>query len=132
MAYLLDTCVISDFARGDTNTLQKLKSVLPHQIYVASVTCMEVSYGLRLNPSRAVQIRPVIDRLLASITVLPFDVEEAQLAAQIRSTLKSAGKPIGAYDVLIAATALAHDLTIVTSNTREFHQISGLKTENWR
>ncbi len=132
MAYLLDTCVISDFARGDANTLQQLKAVPPHLIYVSSVTCMEVNYGFKLNPSRAAKIRTVINHLLASTTVLTFGVAEAEQAAQIRSDLKVAGTPIGAYDILIAATALAHDLTMVTSNIREFERVSGIKIENWR
>ncbi|MEH1792997.1 PIN domain-containing protein [Nostoc sp.] len=47
--------------------------------------------------------------VLGSITILPFGVEEAELAAQIRSILKTAGTPIGSYDVLIAATAVIHN-----------------------
>jgi tRNA(fMet)-specific endonuclease VapC len=57
---------------------------------------------------------------------------EAEQAAQIRATLKTQGQPIGAYDVLIAPTALQHNLIMVTANQREFDRISGLQTENWR
>jgi tRNA(fMet)-specific endonuclease VapC len=57
---------------------------------------------------------------------------EAEQAAQIRAALKSQGQPIGAYDVLIAATALQHNLIMVTTNQREFERVLGLQTENWR
>jgi tRNA(fMet)-specific endonuclease VapC len=57
---------------------------------------------------------------------------EAEQAAQIRVALKSQGQPIGAYDVLIAATALQHSLIMVTANQREFERVPGLQTENWR
>ncbi|WP_375500605.1 hypothetical protein [uncultured Nostoc sp.] len=49
------------------------------------------------------------EALLGSIRILPFGMEEAQQAAQIRSILKTAGTPIGFYEVLIAATALTHN-----------------------
>ncbi|PZD74869.1 tRNA(fMet)-specific endonuclease VapC [Acaryochloris thomasi RCC1774] len=132
MAYLLDTCVISDFSRGDPNTLQKLKTTPPIEIFISAVTCMEVYYGFKLNPNRAAKIQSVINSLLASVTVLPFDIKSAKQAAHIRCVLKTAGTPIGAYDVLIAATALVHGLTAVTSNVREFQRVSGLEIENWR
>ncbi|MEI6328866.1 MAG: hypothetical protein WCP16_06515 [Pseudanabaena sp. ELA645] len=51
---------------------------------------------------------------------------------QIRNFLKLAGTPIGAYDVLIAATALTHRLIIVTANVREFERIPNLQIQNWR
>ncbi|NJL41323.1 MAG: type II toxin-antitoxin system VapC family toxin [Leptolyngbyaceae cyanobacterium SL_7_1] len=56
----------------------------------------------------------------------------AEQTAQIRAALKSQGQPIGAYDVLIAATALQHNLIMVTANQREFDRIPSLQTENWR
>ncbi|MBD2255561.1 PIN domain-containing protein, partial [Nostoc parmelioides] len=70
--------------------------------------------------------------LLGSITILPFGLEEAEQTARVRGILKTAGNPIGAYDVLIAATALTHDHILVTSNVREFQRVPNLQIENWR
>ncbi|MEH1807372.1 PIN domain-containing protein [Nostoc sp.] len=105
MGYLLDTCVISDFFKGEKNTLKLLKSTTPTDIFISSLTVMEIKYGLAINPQRSLKIQSLIEALLGSITILPFSVEEAEQAAQIRSILKTAGTPIGSYDVLIAATA---------------------------
>jgi tRNA(fMet)-specific endonuclease VapC len=69
---------------------------------------------------------------LASVTILAFGNAEAERAAQIRAILKAQGQPIGAYDVLIASTALQHSLLMITANQREFDRVSGLQTENWR
>ncbi len=102
MGYLLDTCVISDFVKGEENTLKRIKLISPTEIFVLSLTVMEVKYGLAINPQRAVKIQSTIEILLDSITILSFDSKEAEQAAQIRSFLKLAGSPIGAYDVLIA------------------------------
>ncbi|WP_242031140.1 hypothetical protein [Anabaena sp. FACHB-1237] len=46
MAYLLDTCVVSDFVKGEQNTLKQLKSISPTDIFISSLTVMEIKYGL--------------------------------------------------------------------------------------
>jgi tRNA(fMet)-specific endonuclease VapC len=132
MRYLLDTCVISDFIKGDVGTTTRLKQTPPIDIAISAITVMELRYGLALNPQRVQKIEPAIANLLSSVTVLPFGIVEAEQAAQIRAALKSQGQPIGAYDVLIAATALQLRLIMVTANQREFERIPGLQTENWR
>jgi len=106
MQYLLDTCVISDFIKGEVGTKFRLKQTPPIDVAVSAITVMELCYGLALNPQRAPKVEPIIASILSSVTILPFSTIEAEQAAQIRATLKSQGQPIGAYDVLISATAL--------------------------
>ncbi len=132
MRYLLDTCVISDFIKGEAGTAARLKQTPPIDVAVSTITVMELRYGLALNPQRARKVEPAIASLLSSITTLPFNNAEAEQAAQIRALLKSQGQPIGVYDILIAATALSHNLTMVTANQREFERVPGLQIENWR
>jgi len=132
MQYLLDTCVISDFIKGEAGTKVRLKQTPPVDIAVSAITVMELCYGLALNPQSAQKVEPAIASFLSSVTILPFSTLEAEQAAQIRAVLKSQGQPIGAYDVLIAATALQHNLLMITANEREFDRIPGLQTENWR
>jgi tRNA(fMet)-specific endonuclease VapC len=132
MRYLFDTCVISNFIKGEVGTQARLKQTLPVDIAISTITVMELRYGLALNPQRAQKVEAAISSLLSSVTILPFGIAEAEQAAQIRAALKSWGQPIGAYDVLIAATALQHSLTMVTANQREFERVPGLVTENWR
>jgi tRNA(fMet)-specific endonuclease VapC len=132
MRYLLDTYVISDFIKGEPGTQIRVKQTLPTDIAISSITVMELRYGLVLNPQRAQKIEPAIVSFLASVTILPFNTAEAEQAAQIRAILKTQGQLVGAYDVLIAATALQHNLLMVTANQREFDRVSQLQTENWR
>lgn len=132
MQYLLDTCVISDFVKGDLGTQTHLKQTSPTDIAVSVITVMELRYGLLNNPQRAQKIEPTISTLLHSVNILSLGAAEAEQAAQIRSFLKKQGQPIGAYDLLIAATALQHNLLMVTANQREFDRVPGLQTENWR
>ena len=132
MRYLLDTCVISDFIKGEVGTKARLKQTPPGDIAVSAITVMELNYGLALNPQRAIKIESIIASFLASVIILPFSTVEAEQAAQVRAALKAQGQPIGAYDVLIAATALRHNLLMITANQREFERVPGLQTENWR
>jgi tRNA(fMet)-specific endonuclease VapC len=63
--------------------------------------------------------------------LLAFDEEDAKSAGRVRAAMEVAGKPIGAYDLLIAGQALHRNSTLVTANTREFGRIKGLLWEDW-
>ena len=62
---------------------------------------------------------------------VPFDDESAALAGPLRKKLESQGKVIGPHDLQIAAIALQHEWTLVTSNSDEFRRVEGLKNEDW-
>ncbi len=132
MKYLLDTCTVSDFVKGQPGVLAHIKATSPKLIAVSALTRMEVDYGLALNPERAQQLTPVLDDFFSAIATLPFDTADAQASAAIRAALKRQGQPIGAYDVLIAGMGLARGLVVVTSNLGEFPRVAGLRAENWR
>lgn len=129
--YLLDTCIVSLFIRGNPNVLVKLKETPPQFVALSTVTCMEIAYGLQLNPAVARKIQKMIEVFLQSVSVLPYEASDAQTTATLRAKLKSSGTPIGAYDALIAGTALSRGLTLVTHNMREFSYVSGLQVIDW-
>ena len=132
MKYLLDTCTVSDFVKGQPNVLARVKATSPTLIAVSALTPMEVDYGLALNAVRARKLAPVLNAFFSTIATLPFDQADAQAAAAIRAALKTKGQPIGAYDALIAGTGLARGMVVVTSNVSEFKRVSGLQVEDWR
>ena len=132
MSYLLDTCTLSDYLKGDVNTMQRLKQEKPYKIFVSSITRFEIEYGLKLKPSLTKKIAPQLEAIYQKIKTIDFSIAEANIAAKIRSELKQAGNPIGYYDLLIAATAMSNNLTVVTSNVKEFSRIKDLSVENWR
>jgi tRNA(fMet)-specific endonuclease VapC len=132
MKYLLDTCTVSDFVKGQPNVLARIKAMPPNMIAVSALTRMEVQYGLALNAERAKKLTPVLPAFFSAISPLPFEEADALAAAAIRAALKTKGQPIGAYDVLIAGTGLARGLVVVTSNVGEFRRIGGLQVEDWR
>jgi tRNA(fMet)-specific endonuclease VapC len=128
--YLLDTNVLSGFARGDRAVMARLRQEAPPQLAVSVITEMEVEYGLSRNPGLAPRVRETMRMLLNTISVLPFEREDARVAAQLRASLNSKGTPIGAYDLLLAACALRRGLKIVTHNAREFARVGGLGIED--
>ena len=130
--YLLDTNVVSDFVRGEARVQARLKSTPPPEIAVSAITVMETTYGLAAEPKRARKLRPVIDAMYASVELLPFSIEDAQAAGAVRAALRGAGRPIGPYDALLAGSALARGLILVTANVDEFRRVAGLVVENWR
>jgi tRNA(fMet)-specific endonuclease VapC len=60
-----------------------------------------------------------------------FDEDDARAAGAVRAELETIGKPIGAYDVLLAGHARRRGATLVTSNAKEFERVVGLKSEDW-
>ncbi len=132
MKYLLDTCTVSDFVKGQPGVLQRVRQTEPGMLAVSAITRMEIEYGLALHAARAQKLVPMLNAFFAIVDSLGFDVADAEASASLRAGLRTQGRPIGPYDVLIAGTALARGLTVITSNVGEFGRIAGLRVENWR
>ena len=133
MKYLLDTCVISDFIRGVGHTTDRFKNTPPSKIAISAITQMELYYGVQLQSgTRKNYLEAFITDVIKSVYVIPFDSKIALKTASLRADLKSNGTPIGAYDLLIGATAITYGLTLVTSNLKEFERIKSISIENWR
>ena len=132
MRYLLDTCVVSDFFKGEKGTLNRFREIESNEISISDISVMEVIFGLELNPVVRQRLNQPFHELLERIHVSPFDTDAARESGRIRAILKKNGTPIGPYDVLIAGAAMAQDLILVTANTEEFKRVEGLRIENWR
>ncbi len=116
MKYLLDTCILSLFARGDQSVLTRIKRTPPESIGLSTVTVMEIEYGLALNPARSEKLRPVLYAFIGAVKVIDYNSDAALATARIRADLRSRGTPIGPYDLMIAGTVLALGLLMVTAN----------------
>lgn len=131
MKYLLDTCIISQFVRGNAGVLQKFKIIPPEKISISAITYMEVEYGLKINPQRTAKIYPIMNSLFTVVKIVPYTQEDANATAEIRAILKARGMPIGPYDVMLAGCAKQRGLILVTDNLEEFQRIEGIVIENW-
>lgn len=119
MTYLVDTNVLSELARPrvDVHVAEWARRVW--RVSVSVVTVEEVVYGLSWRPNSRVQ--EWIDGFLQSrCDVLPITSEIASWAGRLRGRLRARGMTRSQADMLIAATAAVHDLTLVTRNTNDF------------
>lgn len=82
-----------------------------------------------INPAQSLSKQ---NGFLNQFVSLPFDDAAAEYYAQIRAHLAKVGTPIGPNDLLIAAIARAHNLTLVTHNTREFQRVPALALQDWK
>jgi tRNA(fMet)-specific endonuclease VapC len=101
------------------------------QVCISSVVAFELWYGIAKSARVEVNTERLKALLSSSVLALPFGNDDARAAGSIRATLEAAGKPIGAYDYLIAGQALARQLTLVTANVSEFSRVKGLSWEDW-
>lgn len=132
MQYLLDTNVCVVYLNGRSETLRdRLLSVPTEEMVVCSVVKAELFYGaMRSNhPAKTLKRQ---QQFLSNFVSLPFEDEAAMAFGRIRAKLASAGTPIGAYDLQIAAIAIVNNLTLITHNTREFQRVEGLRYEDWQ
>lgn len=128
--YLLDSNTLIYFFKQQGQVADHLKKVPASQIAIPAVVLFELEYGV-LRSTRPQEQRQGIDAALRVYRTVPLDYASAKSTAWIKHTLALAGTPIGNIDQLIAGTALAHNLTLITRNTREFERVPGLRVENW-
>ncbi len=131
MIFLLDTnvCVVY-LNQPQSRVAVNLHCYRPQDLAVCSVVKAELFFGA-MKSQRPEQTLEKQQRFLAAFHSLPFSDEAALIFGKIRADLQRQGNPIGPYDLQIAAIALAHDLTLVTHNTREFSRINGLRLTDW-
>jgi len=128
--YALDTNTLIYWFKGLGRVGQRLLAESPSNVAIPSVVLYEVELGIALSTQSAKR-RKQLDALLGVVTVLPFEETAAKSSAQIESTLRAAGTPIGPFDVLIAGTALANRAVLITHNVREFRRVRGLQVADW-
>ena len=131
MIYLLDTNLCITFLRAPLSRVaQKLAATPATQVACSAITVVELYRGAY----RSVQTEDNIAKvaaLVAQLGCLPLDQAAATHAGRIDADLMARGLRIGPYDTLIAATAIANNLTLVTHNTGEFSRVAGLRLEDW-
>lgn len=132
MKYLLDTDIcIYLIKKKPESVIDRLCKLATSDVGLTVVSVFELQFGVEKSQHRQ-QSQKALNHFLESIhEILPIDRKTANCAAKIRADLKTRGNPIGPYDLLIAAAALANNLILVSNNVREFKRIPGLKFETW-
>lgn len=130
MTFLLDTSICVEILRGRDRLVRERLFPRLASCRLCDVVIAELVFGFVKSPDthREQKTRD----LISTMPSLPIGYEGALAYARLRAELERRGEVIGANDMLIAATALAHDATLVTRNEAEFGRIGGLRVEGWR
>lgn len=126
---MLDKDTVSYALRGQESVVAAILEHAPSELCVSAVTVSELRYGAARRNSKRLQ--QLIDAFTGGIAVVAYDDFCAHHYGDIAADLVKRGTPLGELDVMIAAHAMALDLTLVTNNTKHFRRVRGLKVENW-
>ena len=130
LAYLLDTNILSDLVRNPQGVVAaQITKAGEDTVCTSIIVAAELRYGA--IKSHSAKLAERIDLILSALEILPLETPADHQYASLRHHLTRHGTPIGPNDLLIAAHALATDLTVITANAGEFSRVPGLKVENW-
>ena len=129
MSFLLDTDTCSAHLRRPAGLSHRF---IQHsgRLFISSLVWGELHAGAHhvANPT---PLLAAINSLLSDVQMLPFDQDCAEEFGKIRGTLLLRGLSVPSVDLMIAATALVHSLTLVTHNTYDYRFVSGLRLDDW-
>jgi tRNA(fMet)-specific endonuclease VapC len=133
MIWMLDTNILVYFTNrkpGFEKIARRMSGRTPGEVRLSAITLAELRFGIARGEFRA-QNEAALDGLLEFLQVDDFPAGAAGDFGEIKARLLSGGKPIGPYDLLIAAHARHIKAVLVTNNEREFRRVPGLSVQNW-
>jgi tRNA(fMet)-specific endonuclease VapC len=128
MGLMVDTNVFIRFEKsGDPIDFSSWED--SEQVYISVVIASELLMGVhRANTEERRKRRSVfVEAVISGVGVLDFTVAAARIHAEIYAELAKKGQMIGAHDLIIAATARCHHLSLLTDNVKEFSRVPGLR-----
>jgi tRNA(fMet)-specific endonuclease VapC len=130
MMYLLDTNTLIYYFKGMGNVAKRLLATSPSEIALSTIVLFELEVGIAKSVSPGKR-KAQLQEFMSLVNIISFDRVAAELGAEIRAKLEKRGLLIGPYDILVAASALATNSTLVTHNTKEFERVKNLRIEDW-
>ena len=132
--YLLDTNACIALINGtEINVRRRFKRAVTREsvILLSSIVAFELWYGVAKSQRKDSNTQRLETFISGPLEWALFDEDDARAAGTVRAELETVGRPVGAYDVLLAGQARRRGATVVTSNTKEFARVQGLKWEDW-
>ena len=129
MAYLFDTDAISEILRPRPLIayVEWLNTVPREEQFTSAVVIGELYKGAYRSEAQQHHLANIENRILPAVTPLPYDVATAKEFGKIRANLEKRGTILPDADIQVAATAIYHDLELVSGNLRHFSRIPNLK-----
>lgn len=131
MKYILDTNIIIYALKNKYPSIKaNISKCKPNDIAIPSIVKAELLLGAYKSIYKDETLNKIL-LFIAPFNLIAFGDIEADIYSKIRADLELNGEPIGPNDYLVASTAIANNLTLITNNTKEFSRIKDLKIENW-
>jgi predicted nucleic acid-binding protein len=133
VAVLVDASILIEAERGRLALEQHVARRQEEEFFLSVITASELLHGVHraVHPEVRTKRSAFVEAILERFPLLPVDLVTARAHAQVWAELAAAGCMIGPHDLWLAATCIAHGLTMVTANVRQFARVPGLAIEVW-
>ncbi|MCP4754191.1 MAG: type II toxin-antitoxin system VapC family toxin [Proteobacteria bacterium] len=128
--FLLDTDTIIYILNGNHTAVRNLNAHLNDPINISAISLMELYYGAHKSQKVSSNLAKV-RKLEKTIRIIPVGAEVSEIVGLLKANLENEGNRLDDFDLVIAASALTHNLILVTNNLAHYSRIEGLKLENW-
>ena len=133
MGILIDSDVLIGIERAGKEIAARIEGRENESMYLSVITASELLHGVHRATTPGIRAGRLafVEAVLAAFPLLEIDLAVARSHAQLWSDLERRGQMIGAHDAWLAATCLAHGLTLITGNARDFRRVPGLVMDVW-
>ena len=133
MGLLIDTNILIACEKGDIDLDPVLSRQGDEPVFLSVISASELLHGVHRAANEHIRTRRLafVEQILSGMEILDIDLSISRIHAELWSTLSKSGQMIGAHDLWLAASALAHNCVFVTRNIREFKRVPGLQIETW-
>lgn len=108
---------------------EKINSVGVENCFISEITVAELKYGIE-NSKTIETMRPIVEAFIPKFGIIPI-YNALDVYAKEKARMRKAGQLIDDFDILIGATAIANEMTMVTNNTNHFDRIKGISIDDW-
>ena len=127
--YLLDTNICIYYIKGLYNLKSKFQEIEPENCFISEITLAELKFGIAKSQAKE-KNQKALENFLSGIQILPI-FPALDIYAEEKARLQKSGKIIDDFDLLIGATAVSFNLTMVTNNTSHFSRFNDIKLDDW-
>jgi tRNA(fMet)-specific endonuclease VapC len=133
MAVLIDASILIEVERGRLHLEPYVARHEDEDTFLSVITASELLHGVHRATRSDIRAKrsAFVEGILERFALLPVDLAAARAHARLLAELRQAGTMVGPHDLWLAATCIAHGLTMVTANAREFERVAGLDVEVW-
>jgi tRNA(fMet)-specific endonuclease VapC len=129
LSFLIDTDWVIDHLNAVAEVTRRLKELEPQGLALSIISAAELWEGVYFSRDQK-RSQVMLEAFLSGVTILNLDEEVCKRFGHLRGSMRKRGQVMGDFDLLSAATALRHNLTLLTNNRKHFAGIAGLQIQS--